>query len=164
MINSFNDEFDCLIFLAKHRLILGIEAKQAITKNREANDNQAKEAAKQVKKREEYIRKTFGELLDKGWRYVKIIALYDHQGSIVKNKCPDCAPYILTNGTEAEQKQQMIDLMAALNCNSGGATTKRNIRHALIGICSSSELSVAERRGFFLGGIYNVFVLVSQDN
>ena len=52
--------------------------------------------------------------------------MYDHGGSIVKNKCPDCAPYILTNGTDAEQKQQMIDVMAALNSNSGGKSSQTN--------------------------------------
>ena len=118
LINSFHDEFDCLIFLPRYRLILGIEAKQAMTTNPESNDNQAKEASKQVKKRESYIKKTFGDILSNGWRYVRIVALYDHHGSAVTNKCPHCAPYILTNGTESEQKQQMKDLMSALTSNN----------------------------------------------
>ena len=106
LISCFNDEFDCLVFLARHRLIMGIEAKQAMTTNSDSNDKQAKGASKQVKKREDYIKKTFGELLDNGWRYVHVVALYDHKGSIVQKKCPDCAPYILTNGTEEEQIKQ----------------------------------------------------------
>ena len=77
LISCFNDEFDCLVFLARHRLIMGIEAKRAMTKNPDSNDKQARGAAKQVKKREDYIKKTFGELLENGWRYVRIAALYD---------------------------------------------------------------------------------------
>ena len=53
MVNCFHDEFDCLVLLTRHRLILGIEAKQAMVANPDTNDKQAKEAAKQVKKREE---------------------------------------------------------------------------------------------------------------
>ena len=109
--------------MANHRLILGVEAKQAMSSNPKTNEKQAREAAEQVKKREKYIKNTYGHLLGKGWRYVRVICLYDHQGSPVRNKCSHCSPFILTNGTETEEKVQMDDLMTALTTGTLGANT-----------------------------------------
>lgn len=79
-----------------------------------ANDKQAKSASHQLKKSEKYIRKSFGNLLDHGWRYVKIAILYDNHGTYVTEACLDCRPFILTNGTEKEEMQQMQELWKAI--------------------------------------------------
>ena len=118
LTTRFNDEFDCLVFLPDQQLILGVEIKQAMKTNTKANDKQTKEAAQQTEKRKEYISKTFGDLLNNGWRYVKIIAVYDNLSTIVINKCSDCSEYILTNGTSFEEEQQMNSLMNSLTTNS----------------------------------------------
>ena len=158
LISCFNDEFDCLVFLARHRLIMGIEAKQAMTTNSDSNDKQAKGAAKQVKKREDYIKKTFGELLDNGWRYVRIVALYDHKGSIVQRKCPDCSPYILTDGTDKEQLKQMQNLMTSLGCNTGAGVAQAHsgqldFKHVFSRLVGLSGLFMAVQK---IGAYYNI--------
>ena len=94
-------------------------------KGRKANDNQTREAAKQTKKRRAYVEKIFGDLLSQGWEFVEVIAVYDNQGSLVLNKCSDCSPFILTNGTEQEEEQQMHSLMSALTGNAPGASTSQ---------------------------------------
>ena len=40
---EFNDEFDCLLFLPDHQLIIGTEIKQAMKKDATTNDKQTKE-------------------------------------------------------------------------------------------------------------------------
>lgn len=126
-LTSFNDEFDCIMFLANHRLILGTEIKQSMpTSTPKANDNQAREASKQAGKRQDYIEKTFGDLLENGWRYVKIVALYDNKGSLVQNKCTDCDPFILTDGTYAEEEKQMQNLWTELTSKTGRTGTQNH--------------------------------------
>jgi len=121
LTTEFNKEFDCLLFLPDQQLILGTEIKQSMKSNTKANDKQTKEAAEQTEKRKSYITKTFGDLFDQGWRYVKIIAVYDNNGSLAVNKCSDCSDFILTNGTQKEEEQQMNDLLSSLTKGTIGS-------------------------------------------
>merc|ERR1712061_618082 len=59
---------------------------------------------------QKFVENMFGELLGKGWKFVRILALYNNKGSIMQNVCPKCRPYILTNSTEDREIQQMKDL------------------------------------------------------
>ena len=106
------DEFDALVFLPDLQIIIGTEIKQAMKQDKQANDKQTKEAAEQTKKRKSYVEKTFGNLLEQGWKYVEVVAIYDNIGDLVLKQCSDCTPFILTNGTPQEEEQQMNDLMA----------------------------------------------------
>ena len=124
LTTEFNDEFDCLLFLPDQQLIIGTEIKQAMKADAKANDKQTKEAAEQTKKRKAYIEKTLGNLLSQGWKYVEVIAMYDNNGSIVLNKCSDCSPYILTNGTPQEEEKQMHSLMTSLTQNAAASSTQ----------------------------------------
>lgn len=112
--------------LAKHRLILDVEAKHPEDKTSNSNRLKAAKAAKQLKKREEYVRKTFGYLLDKGWRYIPIVALDVPSNSEVKRQCTHCSSFILTNGTVDEQRREMDDLMDLLTST---ASTNSNMEH-----------------------------------
>ena len=114
---EFQDEFDILVLLPDHQLVIGTEIKQAIKQNKSSNDRQTKEAAEQTKKRKAYVQKTFGDLLEQGWRYVEVIAIYDNIGDLVVKKCTDCSPFILTNGAPQEEEYQMLSLMASLTTN-----------------------------------------------
>ena len=127
---EFNDEFDALVFLPDYQLILGAEVKQAMTQDTQANNKQTKEAAKQTKKRKAYVERMFGDLLDHGWQYVQVIAMYDNFGTLVLNKCSDCSPFILTNGTDQAEEQQMHFLMSSFNKNTVGVSTKTIFNHA----------------------------------
>ena len=49
--------------------------------------------------------------------------MYDNYGSLVQDKCYGCSPFIITNGTAQEEKQQMHDLLASLNKHISGAFT-----------------------------------------
>ena len=123
LTTEFNDEFDALMFLPYHMSILGIEIKQAMKIDGKVNNKQTKEAAEQTLKRKAYVQKTFGDLLDQGWQYFQVIAVYDNYGSLVHDKCYGCSPFILTNGTAQEEKQQMHNLLASLNNHILGAPT-----------------------------------------
>ena len=133
LTTEFNDEFDALVFLPDHQLILGTEIKQAMKQDTLANNKQTKAAAKQTKKRKDYVERMFGDLIDHGWQYVQVIAMYDNCGTLVLNKCSDCSPFILTNGTDQVEKQQMNFLMSSLNKNTVGVTTRTIINHAAYG-------------------------------
>ena len=116
-LTNFDDEYDIIFFHLNEKLIMAGEVKQAMPNAKDqivANDNQAESASHQLRKSERFIHKTFGHLLDSGWRYVKIAILYDNQGSYTTNQCSECSPFILTNGTKEEEKQQMQDLWKAI--------------------------------------------------
>ena len=115
---TFDDEYDLFFFLPNYKIILAGEVKQAMKNDANAvvaNDKQAKSASRQLKKSEAFIRKTFGNLLDQDWRYVKITVLYDNNGTYITGKCSECAPFILTNGSEKEERHQMQNLWKAIN-------------------------------------------------
>ena len=114
LTQEFKDEFDALVFLPDLQIIIGTEIKQAMKQDKQANDKQTKEAAEQTKKRKSYVEKTFGNLLEQGWKYVEVVAIYDNIGDLVLKQCSDCTPFILTNGTPQEEEQQMNDLMALI--------------------------------------------------
>ena len=122
LTTEFKDEFDVLIFLPDLQKIIGIEIKQAMKQDKKANDRQTKEAAEQTKKRKAYIQKTFGNLLEQGWQYVEVIAIYDNIGDLVLKKCSECSPFILTNGTLKEAEQQMKNLMAFITTTATGTS------------------------------------------
>ena len=127
------------------------DRKQAMTQNPKSNDDQARKAAKQVEKRQEYVEKTFGKLLDKGWRFVRIVALYDNHGPLVRNQCPHCSPFILTNGCEKDEEEQMKTLMSVLNQNprelvSQSHTAHQNFRHLFSRIVGFSSLFMMVQR------------------
>ena len=89
---TFDDEYDMFLFLPNHKVILAGEVKQAMKNDANAvvaNDKQAKSASHQLKKSERFIRKTFGNLLDQDWRYVKIAILYDNNGTYITEKCSE---------------------------------------------------------------------------
>ena len=116
-VTNFDDEYDVIFFHPNKKLIMAGEVKQAMPNPKNpiaANDNHAESASHQLRKSERFIKKTFGHLLDSGWRYVKIAILYDNQGKYITNKCSECSPFILTNGTKEEEKQQMQDLWKAI--------------------------------------------------
>ena len=117
LTQEFNDEFDLLVILLDHQLIIGTEIKHATKQDKNTNDRQTKEAAKQTKKRKAYVEKTFGDLLEQGWNYVEVIAIYDNIGNLVVKKCTDCSPFILTNGNPQEEEYQMLSLMTSLTTN-----------------------------------------------
>ena len=148
-IQKFNHEFDCLMLLAKHRLILDVEAKHPEDKTSNNNRLKATKAAKQLKKREEYVRKTFGHLLDKGWRYVPIVALDVPSDANIKRQCNHCSPFILTNGTVAEQLREMDDLMdlltstASTNNDTEHTTGHQDFKHAFSRLLGLSGLLLA---------------------
>ena len=118
LTTELNDEFDVLVFLPDQQLIIGTEVKQAMKNDVKANNKQTREAARQTKKREAYVQKLFGDLLGQGWQYVAVIAMYDNKGGLVLNKCADCSPFMLTNGTNQEEFQQLKSLMASLTANT----------------------------------------------
>ena len=118
LTTELNDEFDVLVFLPDQQLIIGTEVKQAMNNDVKANNKQTREAARQTKKREAYVQKLFGDLLGQGWQYVAVIAMYDNKGGLVLNKCADCSPFMLTNGTYQEEFQQLKSLMASLTANT----------------------------------------------
>ena len=125
---NFDDEYDLFLFLPNEKLILAGEVKQAMINGPNAiaaNDKQAKSASKQLKKSEKFMKQTFGHLLDKNWRYVKIAILYDNNGDCITDKCPGCGPFILTNSTEEKEKKQMHNLWKAITGKEYNATTKQ---------------------------------------
>ena len=128
LAKAFNDEFDILLFLPDHQLILGTEIKQAMQSQKgNKKEKTTKKAVRQTRKRKEYIERKFGGLLDQGWQYVEVIAMYDNQGSLVLDQCSDCSPFILTNGTPEEEEQQMRSLMASLTANVSVTSTKNPV-------------------------------------
>ena len=116
-----------MVFLANRRLILGIEAKYST--NQYSTSNKAKEAAKQLKMRQEYIKKTFGDLLSQGWRYIPIIALDAPENSSIKSQCSHSTAYVLSNGTPEEQRKEMDELMDNLTSNTGSMKTDKYTGH-----------------------------------
>ena len=123
---NFDDEYDMFLILPNHEMIIAAEQKQAMTPSKTANDAQAKSASKQLKKSEAFMRNVFGELLSSGWKYIKVAVLYDNHGSFVSNRCPGCSHYILTNGTEAEEHQQMEDLWQAITGSPYSSATSQS--------------------------------------
>ena len=112
-VSFFDDEFDNLLILPKERLIINTEVKKQMKSKVQGNNKQAHEGSTQLQKREEYIKHTFDNLLQNGWRYVKVLAIYG-DGSFNKKKCLHCSSYILTDGTPQEEEQEMQDLWKAL--------------------------------------------------
>jgi hypothetical protein len=62
-----------------------------------------------------------------------------------------CSPYILTNGTDAEEEKQMQDLMAALTQTSGGTTNPnptgfKEFKHVFSRVIGLSGLFMAVQK------------------
>lgn len=136
---TIDDEYDLFFFLPNYKIILAGEVKQAMKNDANAvvaNDKQAKSASHQLKKSERFIRKTFGNLLDQDWKYVKIAVLYDNNGTYITEKCSECSPFILTNSTEIEEMQQMQNLWKAISgkeyigpTNQSNASGMNDLKH-----------------------------------
>ena len=114
---TFDDEYDIVFIHPNEKLILAGEVKQTMSKDGDsskASGKNATKAAHQVRKCLKFIEKTFGSLLDKDWRFVQIVILYDNHGTYITDKCSECRPFILTNGTREEERQQMQELWKAV--------------------------------------------------